>query len=164
MRGRRPPLVILIVHWSAAHLMFNFVSVLKKNPNHDNVAWAVHSEHADKWVWQRFWDALDFFWKLAMRLILKGGWTNINWEERINRLHLMVHAAAHCQQFINKRNVRYQPYGPWTHFPKSVFKNGTVTEDTSSSSSSDSSSDSSECEPDPQSTDCSSDPTVASLV
>ena len=35
---------------------------------------AVHSEHADKWVWQHFWDALDFFlWKLVMRLVLKGG-------------------------------------------------------------------------------------------
>ena len=55
-------------------LMFNFLHVLKKNPNHDNVAWAVHSEHADKWVWQHFWDALDFFlWKLVMRLVLKGG-------------------------------------------------------------------------------------------
>ena len=40
----------------------------------------------------------------------------INWEERILRLHWMVHAMVHIQHFINKRNVKYKPYGPWGHF------------------------------------------------
>ena len=28
----------------------------------------------------------------------------------------MVHVVVHIQQFINKRNVKYKPYGPWGHF------------------------------------------------
>ena len=39
----------------------------------------------------------------------------MDWEERILRLHWMVHAVVHIQQFINKRNVKYKPYGPWGH-------------------------------------------------
>ena len=45
----------------------------------------------------------------------------MNWEERILRLHWMVHAVVHIQQFINKRNFKYQPYGPWGHFPKWMY-------------------------------------------
>ena len=40
----------------------------------------------------------------------------MNWEERILRLHWMVHVVVHIQRFINKRNVKYKPYGPWGHF------------------------------------------------
>ena len=42
----------------------------------------------------------------------------INWEERIVRLHWMVHVVVHIhiQQFINKRNVKYKPYGLWGQF------------------------------------------------
>ena len=40
----------------------------------------------------------------------------MNREECILRLHWMVHAVVHIQQFINKRNMKYKPYGPWGHF------------------------------------------------
>ena len=40
----------------------------------------------------------------------------MNWEERILRLHWMVHAVVHTQHFINKHNVKCKPYGPWGHF------------------------------------------------
>ena len=43
---------------------------------------------------------------------------NSSWEEHILRLHWMVRAVVHIQQFINKRNVKYKPYSPWGHFPK----------------------------------------------
>ena len=36
----------------------------------------------------------------------------MNWEERILRLHLMVHVVVHIQQLINRRNIKYNPYGP----------------------------------------------------
>ena len=39
----------------------------------------------------------------------------MNWEEHILQLH-WVHAVVHIQQFINKRNIKYKPYGPWCHF------------------------------------------------
>ena len=60
----------------------------------------------------------------------------------------MVHAVVHIKQFINKRNVKYKPYGPWGHFPKEMFgtKSCTVDDDSSTSDSdpdSDSNSDSS---------------------
>ena len=37
--------------------------------------------------------------------------------DRIQRLHVMVHVVVHIQQFVNKRSLRYQPFGPWNHFP-----------------------------------------------
>ena len=40
----------------------------------------------------------------------------MNWEERILRLHWMVHAVVHTQHFINKHNVKCKLYGPWGHF------------------------------------------------
>ena len=40
----------------------------------------------------------------------------MNWEERILRLHLTVHAVVHTKHFINKHNVKCKPYGPWGHF------------------------------------------------
>ena len=43
---------------------------------------------------------------------------------RLPNCHWMVHAVVHIQQFINKRNVKYKPYGPWGHFPKEIF--GTI--------------------------------------
>ena len=70
----------------------------------------------------------------------------------------MVHAVVHIQQFINKRNAKYQPYGPWGHFPKWMFgtKPCSVDSDSSTSNSasdydSDSNSRSSltSCSPDP---------------
>ena len=27
----------------------------------------------------------------------------------------------HIQQFLNVRNVRYEPYGPWDHFPSGIY-------------------------------------------
>ena len=39
-----------------------------------------------------------------------------SWEERILRLHWMVHAVVHIQHFINKHNVKYKLYGPWYYF------------------------------------------------
>ena len=61
----------------------------------------------------------------------------MNWEERILRPHWMVHAVVHIQPFINKRNVKYKPYGPWGHFPKEMFgtKSCTVDDDSSTSDS-----------------------------
>ena len=50
----------------------------------------------------------------------------------------MVHAVVHIQQFINKRKVRYQPFGPWERFPNRIFRTKPCTLDDDSSSSSDS--------------------------
>ena len=67
----------------------------------------------------------------------------LKWEEHILRLHWMVHAVVHIQPFINKRNVKYEPYGPWGHFPKEMFGTKSCTvDDDSSTSDSDSDSDS----------------------
>ena len=45
----------------------------------------------------------------------------MDWEERILRLHWMVHVVVHIQQLINKRNSKYQSNGPWGHFLKQFF-------------------------------------------
>ena len=69
----------------------------------------------------------------------------MNWEERILQLHWMVHTGLQVQQFINRRNVKYKPHGPWGHFPKEMFgmKSCTVDDDLfTSDSNSDSDSDS----------------------
>ena len=75
----------------------------------------------------------------------------VNWEEHILRLHWMVHAVVHIQQFINKRNVKYKPYGQWRHFSKEMFGTKACTVDDDSSTSdldSDSDSDSTtDCDP-----------------
>ena len=56
-------------------------------------------------------------------------------EDRLQRIQWLVRAVVHIQQFINFRNVRYEPYkqalsknsllmpdgGPWPHFPPSIF-------------------------------------------
>ena len=79
-------------------------------------------------------------WALCRDPCTKFG---MNWEERILRLHWMVHAVVHTQQFINKQNVKYKPYGPWGHFPKELFGTKSCTvDDNSSTSDSDSDSDS----------------------
>ena len=57
----------------------------------------------------------------------------VTWEEQIQRLHLLVHAVVHVQQFMNKRSVRYQPHGPWGHFPKKIFRTKACTVDSDSS-------------------------------
>ena len=54
-------------------------------------------------------------------------------DDRIQRLHMMVHAVVHIQQHVNKRNVRYQPFGPWKYFPKAMFDKPTVAPETDSS-------------------------------
>ena len=59
-----------------------------------------------------------YTWGVCREPCMKLG---MNWEERILRLHWMVHAVVHIQQFMNKRNVKYQPYRPWGHFPKRMF-------------------------------------------
>ena len=68
---------------------------------------------------------------------------------------MMVHAVVHIQQLVNKRNLRYQPYGPWGHFPEEIFDQSEVEPDTSSSEDSSTSSDQSSDEDD---TSCSDDP------
>ena len=57
-------------------------------------------------------------WAVCPEPCMKLG---MNWDECILRLHWMGHAVVHIQQFINKRNVKCQPYGPWGHFPKRMF-------------------------------------------
>ena len=64
--------------------------------------------------------------------MLDGGFPG---EERILQLHRMVHAMVHMQQFINKRNVKYEPYGPWGHFPKWMFGTKPCSVDSDSSTS-----------------------------
>ena len=59
----------------------------------------------------------------------------MNREECILRLHWMVHAMVHIQQFMNKRNVKYQPYGTWGHFPKRMFGTKPCSVDSNSSTS-----------------------------
>ena len=54
----------------------------------------------------------------------------------------MVQAVVHIQQYINKRKVRYQPFGLWGQFPNRIFCTKPCTLDDDSSSSSDSDSDS----------------------
>ena len=41
--------------------------------------------------------------------------------DRMQKLHWMVRAVVHIQQFLNARNVRYEPYGEWDHFPPDIF-------------------------------------------
>ena len=67
----------------------------------------------------------------------------MNWEERILRLHWMVHAVVHMQQFMNKCNVKYEPYGPWGPLPKWMLG----TEPCSVGSDSSTSDADSECDP-----------------
>ena len=57
-------------------------------------------------------------------------------------LHLMVRAVVHIQQFLNVRNVRYEPYGPWDHFPSGIFGQPKATRRRGSDSDSNSDSDS----------------------
>ena len=52
-----------------------------------------------------------YHWAVCREPCTKLG---MNWEERILRLHWMVHAVN--KHFINKCNVKYKPYGPWGHF------------------------------------------------
>ena len=33
----------------------------------------------------------------------------------------MVRAVMHIQKFLNARNVRYEPYGLWDHFPNAIY-------------------------------------------
>ena len=40
----------------------------------------------------------------------------------------MVHAVVHIQQFLNKRSLRYQPFGPWNHFPDEIFDQWNLTQ------------------------------------
>ena len=63
--------------------------------------------------------------------------------DRMQKLHLMVRAVVHIQQFLNVRNVRYEPYGPWDHFPSGIYGQPPATRRRGSDSDSDSDSDSS---------------------
>ena len=47
--------------------------------------------------------------------------------DRIQKLHWMVHAMVHIQQFLNVLNIRYEPYGSWDHFPAAIFKHPKAT-------------------------------------
>ena len=33
----------------------------------------------------------------------------------------MIAAVVNIQQFINRRSVKYEPFGPWNHFPEIIF-------------------------------------------
>ena len=55
----------------------------------------------------------------------------------------LIRAIIHIQQFINKRNVRYEPFGPWPHFPASIFGQDSAVQDTAEDTGSSSSSSSS---------------------
>ena len=67
----------------------------------------------------------------------------------------MVHAVVHIQQVVNKRSLRYQPFGPWNHFPDEIFDEFEVEPNTDSSESSSSCSDDSG---DENGTSCSDNP------
>ena len=56
----------------------------------------------------------------------------------MQKLHLMVRAVVHIQQFLNVRNVRYEPYGPWDHFPSGIYGQPSATRRRGSDSDSDS--------------------------
>ena len=94
-----------------------------------------------------------YTWAVCCDVCTKLG---LNWEEWIQRLHLMVHAVVHVQQFMNKRSVKYQPQGPWGHFPKKIFRTKACTVDSDSSTCSPTSS-SSLSSLTPKDTSCSSD-------
>ena len=38
------------------------------------------------------------------------------------KLQWMVHAVVHISQFLNVRNVRFEPYGLWGRFPAAIVK------------------------------------------
>ena len=59
-----------------------------------------------------------YSWGVCREVFQKRG---LDLDDRIQRLHMMVHAVVHIQQFVNKRNLRYQPFGPWKHFPKAIL-------------------------------------------
>ena len=63
-----------------------------------------------------------YTWAMCREACTKLG---INWEERILRLHWMVHVVVHIQQFINKRNVKYKPWSmgsnSWTVHAKANY-------------------------------------------
>ena len=63
--------------------------------------------------------------------------------DRIQKLHWMVRAVVHIQQFLNARNVRYEPHGPWEHFPDAIFGQPKATRRHTDSDSSSSDSDTS---------------------
>ena len=71
-----------------------------------------------------------YTWGVCREVFQKRG---LDLDDRIQRLYMMVHAVVHIQQFVNKRNLRYQPYGPWGHFPEEIFDQSEVEPDTSSS-------------------------------
>ena len=61
----------------------------------------------------------------------------------IQKLHWMVRAVVHIQQFLNARNVRYEPHGLWEHFPDAIFGQPKATRRHTDSDSSSSDSDTS---------------------
>ena len=50
------------------------------------------------------------------------------YRRRRTRLRQMVHCVVRIQQSINKRNVRYRPFGKWPHLLQRVWKQETATE------------------------------------
>ena len=100
-----------------------------------------------------------YTWAICRNVSTKLG---LNWEKRIQRLHLMVHAVVHVQQFMNKRSLRYQPHGPWGRFPKNIFRTKACTVDSDSSTCSSTSS-SSLSSVTLRNTSCSSDATESEI-
>ena len=78
-------------------------------------------------------------WGVCRNMYTKHGCTL---PDRLQKLHLMVRAVVHIQQFLNVRNVRYEPYGPWDHFPSGIFGQPKATRRRGSDSDSNSDSDS----------------------
>ena len=94
-----------------------------------------------------------YTWAVCHNVSTKLG---LNWEERVQCLHLMGHAVIHVQQFMNKRSVRYQLHGFWGHFPRNIFRTKACTLDSDSSTCSSTSS-LSLSSLTPKNTSCSSD-------
>ena len=74
-------------------------------------------------------------WGVCRNMYTKRGNTL---PDRMQKLHLLVRAVVHIQQFLNVRNVRYEPYGPWDHFPSGIYGQPSATRRRGSDSDSDS--------------------------
>ena len=71
-----------------------------------------------------------YSWGVCREVFRKCG---LALDNPIQRLHMMVHVVVHIQQFLNQRNLHYQPFGPWKHFPKAMFDKPAVARETDSS-------------------------------
>lgn len=47
----------------------------------------------------------------------------------MTQVHLLVRAVVHIQNFVNRRNIKYQPFGPWPHLHPDCFQQKEADED-----------------------------------